>query len=70
MGMKYYQLKNENEKDLAVIKAHSGYEALGYYMIEKSEEALQVEDINVRKIHLPQVSKFRAMGVPYFDLSY
>ncbi|PGP12042.1 hypothetical protein COA01_35055 [Bacillus cereus] len=69
--MNYYELKNRKGEYLAVIKAHSGYEAIGYYVIEKNEEApVPVEDIEMGKIRIPEVSKLRAAGVAYFDLSY
>ncbi|MDA1675212.1 MULTISPECIES: hypothetical protein [Bacillus cereus group] len=71
--MNYYSIQKGSESGeyLAVIKAHSGYEALGYYWEEKNDNGLLPDDIYVRKIHIPEVSRLRAAGVPYFDdLSY
>lgn len=70
--MNYYTLQKGSESGdyLSVIKAHSGYEALGYYLVEKNDNGLLSNDIYVRRIHIPEVSRLRAAGVPYLDLSY
>ncbi|WP_142329407.1 MULTISPECIES: hypothetical protein [Bacillus cereus group] len=67
--MNYYKLQKggESGEDLAVIKAHSGYEARGYYLVEQNNNGLLSDDIYVRRIHIPEVSRLRAAGVPYFD---
>ena len=67
--MNYYKLQKESEsgESLAVIKAHSDYEALGYYLVEKNDNGILPDDIKVIQIRIPEVSRLRAAGVPYFD---
>ncbi|MCU7667346.1 hypothetical protein [Bacillus thuringiensis] len=72
MKMDYYKLQKDGESEeyLAVIKAHSSYEALGYYLVKENHNGILPNDIDVRQIRIPEVSRLRAAEVPYFDLSY
>ncbi|MET1177738.1 hypothetical protein ABG775_07150 [Peribacillus simplex] len=63
--MKYYKVSN-NGFDSKVIVAYSGYEALGYYLMESNDQLGFVDDIDVEEVDADEQVEISYTGFPVF----
>lgn len=67
-GESYYELQGTRGESMAVIKAHSGAEALGYYLENVDVNYSGAEDVMVQKTSEKELPSYEASGVTVYTI--